>query len=129
MSDSPSTENKLDQLLTQIANAPESVTFNQVIDVIHACYDYTPTRFTNGEGTNSVINEAGSNEGSCKIFAFAQLQKLDKEQTLNCFGDYYRNDVLQNPEGSDHGNIRNFIRSGWAGIKFDGQALKTKFSD
>jgi len=129
MSDSSNSEKKLDQLLTQIGNAPESVEFNQVIDVIHACYDYTPTRFTNGKNDSTVINEAGSNEGSCKIFSFAQLQKLDKEKTLNCFGDYYRKDVLQNPDGSDHGNIRNFIRSGWAGISFDGQALKIKSSD
>ncbi len=129
MSDSPSTENKLDPLLTQIANAPESVTFSQVIDVIHANYNYTPTRFTNGEDDGAVINEAGSNEGSCKIFAFAQLQKLDKEQTLNCFGDYYRKDVLQNPDASDHGNIRNFMRYGWTGVNFDGPALKIKLSD
>jgi hypothetical protein len=123
----PDSEN-IKNLLSQLADAPETVTFNQVIEVIAVHYDYTPTRFTNGEGESQAINEAGTNEGSCKIFAFAQLKNLDKDQTLNCFGDYYRSDVLQNPNGSDHGNIRNFMRSGWAGIKFDAQPLDLKSS-
>lgn len=126
MPDSSNPEVTITQLLSQLANTLETVNFNQVIDVIHAHYDYTPTRFTNGEGESRVINEAGSNEGSCKIFAFAQLQGLDAEKTLNCFGDYYREDVLQNPEGSDHANIRNFMRFGWDGISFDNPALAIK---
>jgi hypothetical protein len=39
------------------------------------------------------------------------------------FGTYYRNDVLANPTGTDHGNIRNFMLSGWSEIKFDSPAL------
>jgi hypothetical protein len=129
MSNSANKEDALAQLLSQIGNAPDTVAFNQVLDVINAHFEYTPTRFISGEDPNQRINEAGTNEISCKLFAFAQLQKLDKDQTLNCFGDYYRVDVLQNPEGSDHGNIRNFERSGWAGIKFDGEPLEIKSSD
>ncbi len=120
------TTNPLIQLLSQLDTAPESIEFNQVIEVIHAHYDYTPTRFSNGEGDTKVINDAGSNEGSCKIFSFAQLHGLDTQKTLACFGNYYRKDVLQNPQGSDHGNIRNFMLSGWNGISFAGQALKEK---
>jgi len=126
MPDSSNPEATLTQLLSQLANTPETVTFSQVIDVIHAHYDYTPTRFTNGEGESKVSNEAGSNEGSCKIFAFAQLHELDAQKTLNCFGNYYREDVLKSPHGSDHENIRNFMRFGWAGIDFSGQALVSK---
>jgi hypothetical protein len=70
-----------------------------------------------------VVNESGTNEGSCKIFAFAQLNDLSVEQTLACFGKYYREDVLENPEGNDHGNIRNFMISGWEGVKFSCEAL------
>jgi len=33
---------------------------------------------------------------------FAQLQQLSQAETLACFGKYYREDVLQNPEGDDH---------------------------
>jgi len=73
-----------------------------------------------------VDNAAGENEGSCKIFSFAQLQQLDETQTLNCFGRYYREDVLKNPQGSDHANIRTFIKHGWQHITFDNTALELK---
>ncbi len=52
------------------------------------------------------------------------MNKLNIEQTLNCFGKYYRNDVLQHPEGSDHQNIRTFMKYGWEQLVFDGAALK-----
>jgi hypothetical protein len=45
---------------------------------------------------------------------------------LNCFGEYYRTDVLQHPDAIDHQNIRNFIRFGWDGVRFDGAALTLK---
>ena len=115
-----------EQLLKQLNTDPESVSFNQVIDTITADYNYTASRFTNGNGESMAINEAGSNEGSCKIFAFAQLNNLNPDQTLQCFGDYYRKDVLQNPDATDHANIRNFIAHGWQGIHFDSVALSKK---
>ncbi len=105
--------------------AGESVSFQDSIAVIAANYDYTPTRFVNGE----VSNEAGANEGSCKLFYFARLHGLTAEQTLNLFGDYYRKDVLENPEGSDHANIRSFMRHGWDGVAFDVEALRKKSDD
>jgi len=33
---------------------------------------------------------------------------------------------LKNPTGNDHQNIRNFIKSGWNGISFEGDALTKK---
>jgi len=69
------------------------------------------------------VNSAGTNEGSCKIFAFALIHQLSEQQTLNLFGDYYRIDVLTDPNGSGHQNIRNFIRDGWQGIDFKNVAL------
>ncbi len=113
-------------LLSQLQTSPETVEFKNVMDTISAHYDYTPARFTNGIGESQAINEAGSNEGSCKIFAFAQLNNLNIEQTLACFGSYYRDDVLKNPQGSDHSNIRNFMVYGWPGIHFDSAALTAK---
>jgi len=98
-----------------------NLVFEDCMQVISDNYDYTPTGFQNGE----LRNEAGQNEGSCKIFAFAQLNNLDQAQTLACFGRFYQ-DVLNTPEGSDHGNIRNFMQSGWDGIKFDAEALRAK---
>ena len=109
----------INELILQLRSAGDTIEFKQVIQVISDFYNYTPTSFTNG----SMTNTAGSNEGSCKIFYFAQIQQLTENETLNLFGSYYRDDVLANPTGDDHSNIRNFIDSGWSGLKFDGVAL------
>ena len=93
---------------------------------IDAAYHYQPSRFTNGLGEWKLVNEAGENEGSCKIFFFAKENNLSEQSALACFGKYYRDDVLQNPHGSDHNNIRNFILYGWKGIFFEEKALRLK---
>lgn len=98
------------------------VSFQESIATIAEHYDYTPTRFSNG----GVANAAGSNEGSCKLFYFAKLHGLTPGQTLGLFGDYYWQDVLGHPEATDHANIRAFMRQGWAGIAYDGEALREK---
>lgn len=100
--------------------AGELISFTDTIAVISENYTYTPTAFKNG----NVENIAGQNEGSCKIFAFAKLHDLTPEQTLSLFGDYYRVDVLQHPEATDHQNIRQFMQYGWAGIAFEGCVLQ-----
>ncbi len=115
--------NKLDLLLKKIRTNPETVSFQETINVIDTYYSYSPTRFTNGINDQLVINNAGDNASSCKIFAFAQLHGLDELQALHCFGDYYRVDVLQHPDNDDHANIRTFIRYGRKHIKFDDVAL------
>ncbi|ADE12524.1 HopJ type III effector protein [Sideroxydans lithotrophicus] len=113
---------ELNAFLLQLNDKPDSVTFNHTITVIDSLYDFTPTSFRNG----ALLNEAGQNNGSCKLFSFARLHGLSQQQTLNCFGAYYRDDVLRHPDGSDHQNIRNFIKAGWAGIEFSGNALTPK---
>lgn len=109
-------------LIANTASAPESIMFQDVMTVISNHYDYTPSTFTNGDVTNA----AGTNEGSCKIFAFAKLNKLDQASTLALFGEFYRNDVLGHPQGSDHANIRNFMIHGWEGIQFESVAITEK---
>ncbi|KQM47960.1 HopJ type III effector protein [Chryseobacterium sp. Leaf201] len=109
-------------LSEQIKNSPETIQFKEVIDYIDEHYDFTPTRFTNGK----TVNEADQNNGSCKVFSFGKLNNLTEDEVLSLFGDFYREDVLKNPEGTDHQNIRNFMESGWAGISFDGEALRKK---
>ena len=99
------------------------ISFNETIDVITQNYHYQPTEFSNGLGKHRLINKAGSNEGSCKIFCFAKINQLNEQQTLNLFGDFYRHDVLNNPTGTDHQNIRNFIQYGWAGVSFPSPSL------
>ncbi|WP_336715043.1 HopJ type III effector protein [Chryseobacterium mucoviscidosis] len=109
-------------LFEQLENAPHEIQFKDVISFIDEHYDFTPTKFTNG----NTVNDANQNNGSCKIFSFAKLNDLSKEETLNLFGEFYREDVLKNPEGTDHQNIRNFMESGWEGISFEGNALSRK---
>lgn len=92
--------------------------FEDTMQVIADNYTYTPSSFKNGD----LENAAGQNEGSCKIFAFAKINNLNEEQTLKCFGRFYQ-DVVNTPDGTDHGNIRNFMQSGWSGISFEGTPL------
>ncbi|MDE1165012.1 MAG: HopJ type III effector protein [Pseudomonas sp.] len=95
--------------------------FADTLGFIAAHYDYTPQAFRNGE----VENAAGQNEGSCKTVGLAVLEGLNDQQVLLAFGEHYRS-VLATPEGSDHGNIRNLISHGLAGVMFDGEPLKRK---
>jgi len=111
-----------EELISQIKSVPETVQFRDVMDVISAHYTFTPTGFWNG----NLYNQPGENEGSCRIFAFARLNGLDEQETLHCFGDYYRQDVCANPDGDKHANIRNFMKTGWAGVQFDTPPLTNK---
>jgi hypothetical protein len=117
-----SADMSLPDFLQRLRQTPEQIEFADTIAVIESTYDYSPTAFRNGE----VHNAAGQNGGSCKIFAFAKLQALDERSTLACFGRYYREDVLQHPDASDHQNIRNFMRTGWTGVAFEGDALSPR---
>ena len=108
--------------LEKLKQTPNSITFPETIALIEENYDFTPTAFDNG----AQHNEAGQNSGSCKLFAFAQLQNLSQAETLACFGAYYFEEVLGDPEGTNHQNIRKKKKNGWDGIKFEGNALALK---
>ena len=114
----------LEQFFSQLtANA---VSFDQTMTIIDQYYRYSPVEFSNGSAPNTLINAAGTNEGSCKIFAFAQIHQLSEPQTLALFGKFYWQDVLEEPEGSGHQNIRTFMAYGWQGIRFHSTALIAK---
>jgi HopJ type III effector protein len=110
------------KLIQKIKQTPEAISFDEVMAVIDEHYNFNPSAFINGK----LKNLQNENNGSCKLFSFAKLQELTELQTLACFGQYYRNDVLKNPQGNDHQNIRNFIKTGWSAIKFDQQPLTPK---
>jgi hypothetical protein len=112
------------QTFLDAVKAGQPIEFQDTLAIIAANYAYSPVRFTNGLGDEALVNAPGMNEGSCKIFSFARLNGLDEAATLALFGRYYRDEVLGHPEGTDHMNIRNFMRHGWAGIHFDGPALR-----
>jgi hypothetical protein len=109
----------INEFIQKINQTPNIISFTESIAIIDANYQFTATAFKNGE----LHNEAGQNSGSCKLFSFAKLHDLNTEQTLACFGDFYRTDVLQHPDSNDHQNIRNFIKFGWDGIIFFGSSL------
>jgi len=111
-----------EQLSTLLKNLKEGkVQFKAVIEFIETYYQHQPTAFKNG----MVHNEATQNQGSAKVFAFAQLNNLDKEDTLHLFAEHYQS-VLSHVDGTDHQNIRQFMIHGWPGIVFEGQALLSK---
>jgi len=112
----------LDAFIRQLKSTPDRIAFDQTISLIDSLYDFTPTAFRNG----TQHNDAGENTGSCKILAFAQLNRLSEAETLACFGHYYRDDVLGDPIGSGHANIRNFLQHGWGGVHFAAQPLTPK---
>jgi len=112
----------LENFFRQLSTEPETISFQQTILLIDSLYEFTPTAFTNGQMSNA----AGENNGSCKILAFAALHQLSEPQTLALFGDYYRLEVLPDLKGSNHANIRNFMRTGWDGVSFKGQVLQGK---
>lgn len=106
-------------LLAQLATGEAK--FSDVIALIDAAYIHTPTAFTNGLQSNA----ATENQGSAKVFTFAQLKGLNKAETLSLFAEHYAS-VLNTPEANDHQNIRQFMINGWNGIKFEGSALTLK---
>lgn len=111
-----------EQLITLIEKLKSnSVAFKDVIEFIERYYQHQPTAFKNGDA----YNEATQNQGSAKVFAFAQLNNLGQEDTLYLFAEHYQS-VLNSPAGTDHQNIRQFMKHGWAGIAFEGQALQAK---
>lgn len=94
------------------------LSFLDVLAFIDANYLYTPVEFYNGE----VVNAAGVNEGSAKVFSFAKLHNLNQLDTLKLFAEHYQA-VLANPLGHNHANIRNFIHYGWQGFALPINAL------
>ena len=110
------------ELQTLITDLKQNVTaFSEVIKFIETYYNHQPTAFKNGDA----YNEATQNQGSAKVFAFAQLNNLGEADTLYLFAEHYQS-VLDNPNGTDHQNIRQFMANGWAGVVFEEKALSPK---
>jgi len=112
----------ISEFKTKLSETPQSIQFADTMAVIEEYYDFTPTPFTNGD----LENAAGENSGSCKLFSFAKEQGLSEEETLACFGSIYFEEVLGDPDGTGHQNIRNFMQTGFNGLIFHGAALKAK---
>jgi len=99
--------------------AGSALSFKETLAVVAANFDYSPKQFVNG----GVQSAAGANEGSCKVFSMGKLMDLSETEVLACFAEHYRQ-VLSEPDGTSHGNIRAFMTHGWEGVQFpDGLAL------
>lgn len=109
----------IEQLLTQIRQQPESLQLEELLACIDRHYSYTPRAFFNGP----LHNDAGANTLSCKLFAFGLLHQLTEQEVLACFAHHYFQTVLRDPHGQGHQNIRQFMQTGWAGIRFDAEVL------
>ena len=59
------------------------------------------------------------------MFSFAIKQGFTKEETLACFGQYYL-EVVEDPNGAGHQNIRNFMNTGFEGLSFANETLTEK---
>ena len=100
--------------------------FDEVMGKINECYVHTPVEYRSGAGTaEEVVNPPNTNTGSCKVFYFAQMHGVSEDATLRMFCQHYQQ-VLDEPEGDSHANIRAFMKHGWEGITFAGPALVTR---
>lgn len=100
----------------------DQLTFEEVMEIIDEHYESQLLEFKNGD----IINKQGENEGSAKLLSYAALSCMDKETTMKLWGQYYR-EVLADPNGTSHQNIRNFMKYGWEGVPFEnGIALTLK---
>ncbi|WP_432708879.1 HopJ type III effector protein [Pedobacter sp.] len=108
-----------DQLQVLLAGTKSNTTpFATVIAFIDTYFAHQPTAFKNGDA----FNESTQNQGSAKVFSFAQINALNKADTLSLFAEHYQA-VLAHPDATDHQNIRQFMIHGWEGIRFERNAL------
>lgn len=106
------------------ANKP--LEFQDVMAVLRRHYEFTPTAFTTGKGTAvQVDNPATANQASCLLLAAARRLGLDRDATLRLYGEHYR-DVLADPGGTAHGNIRAFMANGWEGVVLGADPLRLR---
>lgn len=112
---------KLENFLKKLKDSPETVMLEDTLSTIDALYEFTPVAFSNGD----MHNAAGEAERSCRMYAFAQLHGLSEQQTLLCFGEHYR-EVLADPDGVAHRTIRIFMRSGFAGLRYEAMPIQRR---
>eukprot|EP00579_Thalassiosira_antarctica_P000180 CAMPEP_0201866554 /NCGR_PEP_ID=MMETSP0902-20130614/1099_1 /ASSEMBLY_ACC=CAM_ASM_000551 /TAXON_ID=420261 /ORGANISM="Thalassiosira antarctica, Strain CCMP982" /LENGTH=214 /DNA_ID=CAMNT_0048391543 /DNA_START=35 /DNA_END=679 /DNA_ORIENTATION=+ len=99
----------------------DDLMFDEFITLCDEQYEYGLIEFGNG----GMVNKEAENDGSAKVLSYAALADFDKEMTLKLWGQFYR-DVLAKPDGTDHQNIRNFMKTGWEGVDFSNGIALTK---
>lgn len=99
----------------------DPIQFKDVLTFIEQNYSYSASSFQNG----AQFNAENENQGSARVLYFAFINELNEEEALALFGEHYLA-VLETPDGVDHQNIRQFMKNGWQGVKFDKDVLQPK---
>ncbi|OEU20818.1 HopJ-domain-containing protein [Fragilariopsis cylindrus CCMP1102] len=99
----------------------DSLKMEELMDLIDTHYEVGLLEFKNGD----ILNKQGENVGSAKLLSYAAISDFDKETTLKLWGQYYR-EVLADPDGDSHQNIRNFMKTGWDGVPFENGVAITR---
>jgi hypothetical protein len=106
----------------KIKNGGEVANFAETMKLIDEHYTYFEVPFAVGD----VRSAANENTGSAKVFSFGLMTRMDEKSTLKLFGEHYKA-VLANPSGTDHANIRSFMKNGFPGVEFpSGLAIVSK---
>ena len=87
--------------------------FAETIALIDEHYQYFEVPFSVGD----VKNKANENTGSAKVLSLGLMTRMDEKATLRLFGEHYAQ-VQATPQGTDHANIRSFIKNGFPGVEF-----------
>jgi hypothetical protein len=111
----------LNDLLAAVYSDSKTLAFADVLSAIDAEFDFTPSAFVNGELKNSETE----NQGSCKVLCFAHKAGLSEGHAVRLFAEHYR-DVLADPKGDSHQNIRQFMKHGWHKVSFEKKPLQKK---
>lgn len=111
--------------LKHVLNEKNVWPFSATIFHIHSHFHYIPTSFYIGCSNSLTKNKVGENEGSAKIFAFAKLMEYNTTETLALFGEYYQ-EVLDDPDGDNHQNIRTLIKCGIENVTFEISSCLTR---
>lgn len=99
------------QAFLHALEAPEH-RFADTLAFIEQWYHYQPSAFS-FDGLASTLEQ---NQGSCKIFALAQLLNLSQQQTLQCFGEHYRN--LNSATAPLHANLNKLAKQPLSNLEF-----------
>ncbi len=89
---------------------------NSIFTLANLYHPPRPTAFSIG----SVNNAADENQLSAQICHWAIEEGMRLEETLLLFGEHYQQ-VLQNPDGTDHANIRALMEQGLEKVRFEGE--------
>lgn len=106
----------------KIKGGKDKVTLKETLAFIDEHYLYFEVPFKNGP----LYSKPNENVGSAKIFSFALMTRMSEAQALSMFGEVY-DAVKATPAGTDHPNIRQFMKTGLKEVLFEsGLAISSK---